>query len=260
MRKAISVFRLGRSFIHGPLAVILLSLLPPMLPSSPSGMGLRLFEASAATSRIVQNCLGPICADLIELEDKAVQTFLDRHQLEDADAHIVYDYGRADLRAEVRGHMFADLLRIVATPASSRTVHEQRLYNWLRDLVQQKEIAQYTLARDEFFDWKNDPCPFTLDADVASQYCFGSPSDLFGGPPVPAEGYFTAYGLKFSYGAPALTHPGFASLVSDHTGGLPAAAAAAHAGRRDSRGARDRLTEGRRAGRRAGQRAGRGGG
>src|SRR5262249_39991427 len=124
-----------------------------------------------------------------------------------------------------RGHIVTDLLRIASTPASSRTMPEQRLYTWLQGLVQQNEIEQYTLAKNEFSRWYGDPCRFTLDADVASQYklsydgfpfCFASPSDLFGGPPVPSEDYFTAYGLKFSYGKPALEEPGFASLVS-HT-------------------------------------------
>jgi hypothetical protein len=172
VRNAISVFRLGRSFIHGPLAVILLSLLPPMLPSLPDGMGPRLFQAAAenTNNRIFQNCLGPICADLIQLEDDAVKGYLQLHRIPLEDAHVIYALGRADLRSEIRAYMFNILITIISTVPAARTPHRQRLYDWFLGLVHQNEIAQYTVAYDEFLKWKNNPCLFTLDDDIASQY------------------------------------------------------------------------------------------
>ena len=183
-------------------------------------------EASAqiVNNRLFRNCLGPICADLVELEDSAVRGFLQLHKIPLEDAHIVYDLGRADLRSEIRAYMFNKMVLAISTVREARRPEQQRLYDWFLALVQQNEIAQYTFAYNEFLNWKTNPCLFELDPDIASQYklsysgapwCFGSPSDLFGGPPIPAEGYFTAFGFKQSYGAPALVHPNFGAVVAN---------------------------------------------
>jgi len=157
------------------------------------------------------------------LESDAVNAYLGLHNLPATDAHIIYDYSRADLRNAIRGMMFDALLGIIETPASQRTPHQQSLYNWLQSLVQQNEIAEYTLAINQFNAWQNDPCTFTLDPQIATEYgisydgtpfCFAGLNTLFGGPPVPAESYFIAYGLKHSYGNPASTYLYFGSLIA----------------------------------------------
>jgi hypothetical protein len=227
-RRAISILRFRRSFIFQPLAAFLIVLLLPFLSRIASDTGIRISEASAqvSTNPILQNCLGRACADLRQLETDGVSAYLGLHNLPLADASIVYKYGRTDLRSGVRGAMFNILLGIILKPASQRTQHEQTLYSWLQSAVQQNEIADYTLALDQFNSWQSDPCHFALDSDIASQYdisysgaafCYGGGSlaGLFAGPLVPAESYFTAYGLKFSYGKPALTYPYFPSLVAE---------------------------------------------
>lgn len=225
-RSVFSVLRLKRTFIFRPLAAILtllvtLLLLPPLPPVHA--------QTVVPTNPIIQTCIaggviGPICSDLVQLEGDGVNAYLGLHNLPPADAQNIYDYGRRDLRDAVRGTMFNILLGIIAEPASARTAHEQNLYNWLQGLVQQNEIAEYTQALGQFNDWQSDPCDFTLDPDIASQYnisydgtpfCFGgSLSSLFGGPSVPAESYFTAYGLKYSYGKAVLTYPYFPALIT----------------------------------------------
>jgi hypothetical protein len=223
----LSVSELRRHLLYKPLAILLAMLLLPVASWMESG-GARRFEAQAqiTNTRIIQNCLGPICSDLVQLENDAVNAYLGLHNLptDDKEVHIIYNYGRADLRNAIRGVMFTTLMGIIGTPASERDGHQQNLYNWLQGLVQQNETAAYTLAYNHFLAWQNDPCHFTLDADLASQYdisydgtpfCFNTLNNLFGGPPVPAGSYFTAYGLKYSYGKPALTFPYFASLVAD---------------------------------------------
>jgi hypothetical protein len=89
--------------------------------------------------------------------------------------------------------------------------------------VQNNEIALYTNAINEFRRWQNNPCLFTLEPVIASTYNLsydgapfcGSPlNSLFGGPPVPAESYFTAYGMRKSYAAPTDQFPYFSSLVA----------------------------------------------
>jgi len=231
-RRAISILRLERSFIYRPLAAILIILLLPMSSRFEGDTGIRVSQASAqgvTNNNIIQtycssgiNC--PYTADLVQLESDGVNAYLGLHNLPAEDVPIIYNYGREDLRDGARGAMFNILLGIIYTQASARTTHQQNLYNWLQGLVQQNEIAEYTQALNQFNAWQGNPCTFTLDSDIAKQYnisydgtpfCFSSLSSLFGGPLVPAENYFTAYGLKYSYGSPALTFPYFAALVAD---------------------------------------------
>ena len=227
-RRAISIFRLSRSLIFRPVAAILIVALVPLFPGFSGDSGIRTSEASAQTpsTAIIQNCFTTVCSDVRQLETDGVKDYLDLHGLPQTDAALIYSYGRSDLRSAVRGTMFDILLGIVVKPASQRSQHEQNLYKWLQGGVQQNEIANYQLALNQFNSWRSDPCHFTLDADIASQYeisyngtpfCFGGGglAGLFAPPPVPAESYFTAYGLKYSYGQPALTNPDFPSIIAD---------------------------------------------
>ena len=59
---------------------------------------------------------------------------------------MIYDYGRADLRNAIRGHMISILLGVIATPASVRNAHQKALYKWLETLVWHNDIADYTYA------------------------------------------------------------------------------------------------------------------
>jgi hypothetical protein len=243
-RGAISIIRLKRCFIYRPLAAILAVMLVPSFSRFEGGAGLRASQASAGvlgpSKTIIQNyCVGHLCyiADLGQLEGDAVNAYLGLHNLPPGDAHNIYDYGRADLRNGVRGVMFTILLGIINKPAAERTKHEQALYQWLQSLVQQNEIEEYRLAIAQFHSWQSNPCRFTLDANIASQYGLsynGAPfcngfGLLFSSPQVPDQNYFIAYGLENSYGKPALTHPYFGRLVAD-TGANVAAVAGIAAG------------------------------
>src|SRR5262249_23774765 len=139
-----------------------------------------------------------------------------------ADAHLVYDTGRSDLRDAVRRYMMILLHNIILKDASRRTPHERNLYNWLQALVQQNEITEYTQALNNFKSFQSDPCHYTLDPDIAQQYgisfdgtlwCFPGLSRGFS-PPIPAADYFIAYGMKQSYQKPAGTYREFAGRVA----------------------------------------------
>jgi hypothetical protein len=180
-------------------------------------------------SIIRQYCVNgtPYVSDLTQLESDAVSMYLAENGLSASDAHVVYDYGRTDLRSAVRANMLILLQRIFQMPAAVRASqgheHEQNLYNWFAALVQQNEIALYTQALNQFNTWQADPCRFTLDPTVAAAnnlsydgavFC-GSPLNaLYGGPPVPAESYFTAYGMRMSYATPADTYRDFSTIVA----------------------------------------------
>jgi hypothetical protein len=225
----ISVVRITRSFIYRPLAAILGIMLLPMLCRLQGNAGVWSSEASAAalggTKTVIQNHgIGPIVSDLVQLENDAVAAYLGLHELPQSDANIIYTYGRSDLRSAIRGLIFNILLGIIEKPASERTKHEKALYEWLRGLVQQNEIEYYKLALDQFGAWQRNPCLFSLDPVIASEYelsyngapyCGGQLSNLFLGADAPDESYFLAYGLKNSYGKHASTNPDFGALVAD---------------------------------------------
>jgi hypothetical protein len=225
---------LRRSAVFQPLAVLMTILMLPVFSwFEDGGQGTRPFQAAAQQlgcvggpgAIIKQYCVNGISYsdDLSQLERDAANAYLGLHLLPPTDAHIIYDSGRSDLRSAVRAQMITTLLEIVKTPASSRTPHEQTLYNWFSSLVQANEIALYQNAVNEFSRWQADKCEFTLDPVIAATYglsydgapfCWGSISSLFAGPPVPAVSYFTAYGMRKSYGMAADTYPYFATIAA----------------------------------------------
>lgn len=161
--------------------------------------------------------------DLVQLESDAVSTYLSLHNMSGGDAQVIYNYGRSDLRSAIRAEMMALLIGMVKKSPSLRTAHEQNLINWLTTIVQNNEISLYRNALNQYLAWQNNHCGFVLDPAVASAYNLsydgipfcGSPlNGLLAGPPVPAESYFTAYGMRKSYGASADAAPYFGSLVT----------------------------------------------
>ena len=179
-------------------------------------------------NRIIQNTcpvgvLFDTNGDLKQLESDSVNAYLGLHELPPTDASVVYSFGRQDLRDARTASMITQMLAIIKKPASLRTQHEQTLYGWLQELVQQNEVALYTHAVAEAGRFFSDPCTFTLDADIANAYnlryngfpfCGAQQSAIFGAP-VPAASYFTAFGFKHSYAAAAQTFPVFGSLMAD---------------------------------------------
>lgn len=178
--------------------------------------------------RIIQTCnLGfgayPFQSALDQLEEDAVQMYLKQRNLPSSDASLIYIYGRADLRDEIRGNMLAILTALIAR-TSGRTPHEQTLYNWIQGLVQANEIKRLQEAIAEFRNWQRNICTYTLDADLAREYglsyngrqaCLPQSQVAFGAPLVPAASYFQAYGMKQSFGKPAATEPRFADMIAN---------------------------------------------
>jgi len=234
----LTVSGIRRWIIFQPLAVAMAILvaLPILSWQQPNRGKGSPFQASAATTvcppnpanLIIQNtCPAGVLfdtnGDLTQLESDAVNAYLGLHELPPTDASVVYSFGRQDLRDAIRAGMIAQMLAIIKKPASLRTQHEQVLFGWLQGLVQQNEVALYTDAIAEANRFFGDPCTFTLDADIANAYslhyngypfCGAQQSAIFGAP-IPAASYFTAFGLKNSYGAAAQTFSDFGSLMAD---------------------------------------------
>ncbi len=231
----LTVSGLRECFIFRPLSLAMALLL--MLPaisgfnsgngrshsSSPFQASAQVIDCVPSPTAIIRSVCTIYQADLLQLESDAVNAYLAMHNLPATDASIVYSYGRSDLRSAVRAQIVSQLLGVIATPAASRTAHQQNLYSWLQGLVQQNEVNLYTQALNQFQSFQNDPCDFTLNPTVAAQYnlsyqgapfCFASLTSLFGGPPVPAPSYFTAYGLYESYESPAQTYSNFGNITA----------------------------------------------
>jgi hypothetical protein len=232
---------LRRWTIYRPLAVAMaLLLMMPALSwfgrgSAVSGWNGPLQASAQSTlcnpspsNAVIQTVCPPTSyiypSDLYQLESDAVNAYLAMHNLPSTDASVIYTYGRSDLRSAIRAQMVTIMLGVIATPAASRTTHQQHLYNWLQALVQGNEIKLYTNALSQFNSFESNPCGFTLNPTVAAQYnlsyqgapfCFASLSSLFGGPTVPAPSYFTAYGLYTSYEAPAQTYSYFSNITAN---------------------------------------------
>jgi len=235
------VSRLTRSVIYKPLAAVLAVFFIPTCAWFESTAGIPLgataksFQASAQTlpgcgnrgNLIIQvACVNGVddTADLDQLESAAVEAYSTHHKLSVLDAQTaIYKYGREDLRSAVRSEMLGILLGIINTPPQERSAHQKRLYTWFETLVKQNEIAEYTIAYQQYRRFRADPCTFELDKDIASQYGldYNGPaqcaySEFVVGPPfVPAASYFTAYGITKSYGKPAEHYPNFARMVAN---------------------------------------------
>src|SRR5215475_8271611 len=138
----LTVGGLPRSFVYKPLVVLMAILSPPVLSWMESGVegrnwAARPFQAhaqitvqgctSTGNSIIKNYCVNGVVygPDLVQLESDAVNLYLAMHQLPPTDAPLVYQYGREDLRNDIRGAMMSLLRSIILTPASQRTTHQQ---------------------------------------------------------------------------------------------------------------------------------------
>ena len=188
----------------------------PFQASAQAGSGL------CTGTHILNNfCL--LSADAQALETDAVSSYLTLHNLAPTEAANLYSLGREDLRTEIRGLMLARLESIIMKPSAQRTTQEANQYYLLQYGVQQNEVALYTQELAAFHQWQSNPCQYQLDSTVAqaysltydgTPYCYPLLTGAFGGPPAPAESYFSAYGFQKSYGALAASNPIFPAIVS----------------------------------------------
>jgi len=192
-------------------------------------------------SRIIQD-IGGNCdanwastADVQQFESETVSAWLHEHQLPPSDSSVIYQYGRLDLRSELRGYMLEQLLEIIGKPSTQRTTHEQALYTGFQKKVQQHEIELYTGALNEYNRFAKDPCHWTPDPVLAAQYNLSYDGTAFcvtGQAPqnyAPSYDYFLAYGLLRSSYCKAISDQVNGPLVQSYTGislGLAAGALA----------------------------------
>jgi hypothetical protein len=112
----------------------------------------------------------PPTAALQQFESDTVQSFLTLHGLPSTDASLIYQYGRTDLRTQLRGYMFGRLLSISLEGASQRTANEQTVYEWFRLQMSALEYALLQAAIADHNNWVASPCTWTPDPSVAAAY------------------------------------------------------------------------------------------
>lgn len=241
----ITVSGVRRSVLFKPLAILLVILMAPAVSrfqrfgnsgsarpfqALAQAVGVPVGQIGSCTpggNRIIQNYCDTkgnlYNTDLTQLENESVLAYLGLRGLPQSDANIIYDYGRSDLRSGVRATMLTTLMGIIQKPAGDRTPHERGLYAWFEDIVWTNEIKMYQTAVNHFQSFKSNPCLFSLDADIAkalklsydgTPFCYAIAASAIFGVPVPSVDYFTAYGLKNSYGSKATENPNFALLVT----------------------------------------------
>lgn len=176
-----------------------------------------------SNNSIIQHPGDAYAADVQQLESDGVQAFLSVHNLPSTDAPLLYQYGRQDLRDELRAWIYGTLTSVISKPAAARTQHEQNLYNWMEGMVYQNEVAEYASAVGEYTYFKKNECTYTLDPTIASaqNLTYNAESaclplvTLFSLPNVPSPSYFTAFGIKNSYSVPLTNYSNAPSILLD---------------------------------------------
>ncbi len=218
--------RIGFSFRHmrrawcfRPLAVALaiLAALPelPHIGSASNEQSAPPFSAFAqntgcptSINQIIQTaCNTPVIA---QFEQAAVQSYLAIHNIPVTDAPLIYQFGRQEMRDEIRAHMLELILSYAASDFAKLDYTQQNAYYWLQGLVQTEEKLYWAAANTEYQLWKKSPCLYTLDKDVATaqglqydsaQWCNPNITNYFATPPVPTLNYFLAVAWKKTYGS-----------------------------------------------------------
>ena len=216
IRSRLNVTALRRSIVYRPLALMMAILMLPPLAWIGGGNQTRPFQAQAqiagclATSNtIIQNycdAAGNIYGtDLNQLESDSIDAYLDKHHIEKtaASRNIVYQYGRTDLRSQVRGIMLANLLSIINMTPSARTTHQQALFTWFQSLVQKNEFAYYDQAVKQYGAWVQDACHFTLERPLLSS----TGSRMTGSPGAARRSPSPPYSIHRASRLPATSQP-----------------------------------------------------
>ena len=140
----------------------------------------RDFQAGAQTSIVSCNGAGGSTAiikkpcgdgstspqEIVAFEADTVNAWLAAHEL--PLDNTVYQYGRMNLRTELRAYFLASIVAIIQEPAADRTPRERAVYQWMQANVKKLEVQLYQAAIAEWNTYKNDQCNYILDADVVS--------------------------------------------------------------------------------------------
>lgn len=235
-RSANTLGAFRRSIICRPLAILLALLLLGPFPDFPRWS--LTPRASAQSLGTGQNYIVQTCCLPSSFEPNSVAAFLQVHGIPASEAPLAYQYGRADLRNELRANLFSNILAIIKKDPSIRTTDEQTVYSWFQNIVWQNEQNLLWAAVLDYDAWKANPCTWTPDPAVAQQYnlnydgsvwcaASGNLNALFNiAPPVPSKQYFLTAAMKNTYGQSLAANPGVLAGMMRNDGAAAAVAAA----------------------------------
>lgn len=122
-------------------------------------------SCNPSTSSIVQDCQ----LRASSFEQNVVNFWLGYHGLPQSDAPLLYQYATADVRAQIRSLMFANIQSVISE-ATPRSASDQALYNWISQAVQKNQIAYYAAFTAEYNRWRANTCGFQLNPVVAKAF------------------------------------------------------------------------------------------
>lgn len=147
--------------------------------------------------QIVQDCIagtGEEASPLLRaMTDAAVGSTLESHLLPAADAPLVMLYARN----LVRGHLFADLLRIIKK--DPRSPEEQEIVDYYAGRVRDLRVRQAEISEARYYEFAADPCGFVPPPGFTytpSANCAGGLANLFANLSHPSLKDFKAYGIS----------------------------------------------------------------
>jgi hypothetical protein len=167
-------------------------------------------------SQIVQGCaLGPDFHNAVE--QPVIDELLQTYNLPSSDSSRLLGWQRNLVRAAV----FAKLLSIIKTPASSRTTEEQTAVDDLAGLVKAQRVLAAQDAQNEYNTWNASPCTYNPPGPYAGTYdtsVCGTIAGIFGlQPPTLAD--FENYG-SYQANSDYATNAGLSLVSAQAASGL----------------------------------------
>lgn len=171
-------------------------------------------------NRIIQAVCGQIIPtnEILQFEADSLRQYVAAHQMQESDIARIFQYGDTEMKGEIRGLMLRRIVQIVQS--TNRNQHERYIYDWVGDLVWKMEKEQARVALADYTSWRNDPCRWNPNPDVAKAYGVKYDGAVFCGqgatllsvfqiaPALPTQQYFFAQALMNSYGKRLATTPG----------------------------------------------------
>jgi hypothetical protein len=204
-----------------------LSVVEPLLTEESDSL-LKTTPFGAATDcaptqyRILQTICGPGVPTqaLIDFENEAIAQWLAERGLEPSEQQKLYEYGRSDVRSQLREHLLHKLLE---RARFSEFSYDPATY-WFMGLIWGKEKALYQKAVDDKALFLTDLCAWRPNASVALQYklkfdhaawCSGGSNliVLFKTPLIPTKSYFLGAALQDVYLHNTAEIPGAAAIA-----------------------------------------------
>jgi hypothetical protein len=202
---------MSRTWFCRPIGILLALLLLP--PEMATWTASPLFTASAQSGSHPGGRLFPKWS-LQGFEDDMVIDYLKVHGLPASDAKYVYQFGRSDLRNEIRAHVMTYLLGVLGKPSNLWSTEggngwsEASVGALFRDRLFLEERRIYDVAIAERNKWRANACAYQVDAQLAEQFGMRLVDPAcqrvyftLTVPSAPSKEYLLAVGLKQVYGA-----------------------------------------------------------